>query len=106
MHSIGPRVAFMADGDRETVAGWTVREDWRLAWNQGASESDLRLCVCGEIGHVRWLLFRVAVREAARRDLDTLLSEFAQRVGVEYTSTRGAHGRQNITDTESTGGTP
>lgn len=65
-----------------------VREDWRLKWSQGLSEPELKFVVCGEIGHVRWLLLIAAMREAARRDLDTLLREFADRVGVKYAPTQ------------------
>lgn len=78
----------MADGQRVAVGGWIIREDWRLPWNVGLSDPDVRLCVCGEIGHARWLLFIAANREAARRHLDTLLVEMAQRVGIEYSPER------------------
>lgn len=69
---------------REVVGGWVLREDHRLPWSAGLSDPDVKLCVTGEIGHARWLLFIAASREAARRHLDKQLVEMAQRVGIEY----------------------
>lgn len=68
--------------------GWLVIEDWRLPWNGKTFDPDRKLILCGELGHIRWILFRVAARAAARHDLDTLLTSFAQRVGVEYHSSQ------------------
>jgi hypothetical protein len=78
----------LADGDRTVIGGWVVREDHRLQWNQGLSDPGFKMVVTGELGHVRWLLYLAAVREKEARDLDALLVEFAQRVGVEYTPTQ------------------
>lgn len=78
----------MADGDRTVIGGWVVREDHRLRWNQGLSDPGFKMVVTGEAGHVRYLLYLAAVREAAARELDALLVGFAQRVGVEYTPTQ------------------
>jgi len=89
---------------REVVGGWVLREDHRLPWNRGMSDPDVKLCVCGEIGHARWLLYVVASREAARRHLDTLLDEMAKRVGVEYDSSHRrretSHKAQSAGNTE------
>lgn len=76
----------MADGDREYIGGWLVVEDWRLPWWAAQGDHDVRVMGCGEIGAARWELFRLAWKEAARRDLDTALQAFADRVGVEYSS--------------------
>lgn len=76
----------MADGDRQYVGGWLVVEDHRFPWDEGVTDPAVRIVGCGEMGHAVWNLFLVAWREACRRDLDTLLQEFAARVGVEYSS--------------------
>lgn len=96
----------MADGDRQTVAGWVVHEDHRLPWSKGVSEPELRLCVTGEIGHVRWLLFLAAQREIARRELDTLLTEFAQRVGIEYSPSQRRREAPDNDHNDHNGGQP
>lgn len=78
----------MADGDREYVGGWLVVENHDMSWEQGLSDPDVKIVVCGEIGHARWTLFQVAWREACRRDLNLALKAFADRVGVTYDPTQ------------------
>lgn len=73
----------MPDGDREYVGGWLVVEDHRLPWNGGIADHDVKIVGCGEIGHVRWQLFRIAWREVVKRDLELAMKAYAQRVGVE-----------------------
>lgn len=84
----------MADGDREYIGGWLVTEARGFQWRDGISDHDMKVTVCGEIGHVRWLLFIAAWREACRRDLELALQGMAERVGIEYsplrTASRGA----------------
>lgn len=74
----------MADGDRAYIGGWLIVEDTRFAWNEGMTDHGMKVAVCGEIGHVRHLLFWIAWEESVRRDLDEALEAFAQQVGVEY----------------------
>lgn len=78
----------MADGDREYIGGWLAIEVPAWPWDRGTFDKDTKIVMCGELGHVRWLLFQLAARAAARHVLDSQLAEMAQRVGVKYSSTQ------------------
>lgn len=80
----------MSDGDREYIGGWLVHEVSTFPWDRGVSDQHAKVVVCGEIGHMRWLLFQVAWREVVRRDLEDQLHRFAERVGVKYSLSIGA----------------
>lgn len=65
---------------REYIGGWLVIEDPRLRWDAGIYDRDVKIAICGELGHVRHLLWKAAWVEACREDLRRLL---ASRVGTE-----------------------
>lgn len=54
-----------------------------MPWNAGIPDHDVKIVGCGEIGHVRWQLFRIAWKEVMKRDLQQAMKAFAERVGLE-----------------------
>lgn len=65
---------------RERIGGWLAIEDHRLRWDGGIFDRDTKIVICGELGHVRHLLWKAAWVEACREDLRRLL---ASRAGTE-----------------------
>lgn len=95
----------MADRDREYIGGWLVVEDWRLPWDCAVGDHDVKVMGCGELGAARWALFLIAWKEAARRDLDTQLRAFAERVVVTYSPTQRRSTPHKVSDPDETGAT-
>jgi hypothetical protein len=64
----------------EHIGGWLAVEDERLEWDAGIFDREMKIVICGELEHVRHLLWVAAWREACREDLRRLL---AQQAGTE-----------------------
>ena len=66
---------------KERIGGWLAIEDHRLPWDALVElDRDRKIVVCGELGHVRWLLYRSVWVQVVKRDLELAL---ASRVDAE-----------------------
>lgn len=65
---------------RERIDGWRVVENTSLAWNYWLGDRETKVLICGELGHIRHLLWIAAWRADCREDLRRLL---ASRAGTE-----------------------
>ncbi len=78
------------------VGGFLAVELDGLHWAHfERSPKDPRVIFCGELGHVRWVLHRVAWKIAVRRDTQKILEAFALRVGVEYSDSSNTTTNRN-----------
>lgn len=75
-------VGFVDPAFDSFFAGYRVIESRNLRWDQVIVAEEGRMIVCGELGHVRWLLFRAAWREVVKRQFDSALAELHERVGL------------------------
>lgn len=73
-----------------------------MGWRMWQFDKHARVMVCGEIGHVRWELYQTAWKAVVRREMETAIAAFAERVGVEYTPRRN---QDKQVDQDNAGGT-
>lgn len=68
---------------KERIGGYLVVETHRLPWSAWYVDKPTRVIVCGELGHVRHILWKEAWKASVRHDASLATASLAARVGPE-----------------------